>query len=209
MKVVVFGANGRTGQHIVNMALQNGHRVTAFIRTQSDAFISHPNLSIVKGDVLCAEDVEHAIRKQEVVISSLGITSKQRKTICSEGIQQIVPAMEKYQVKRLIAISEASVTESLDKVSIINRSFIRLILDKTAIQDKEDMEAVIRNSSLDWTIVRPPFLTNGPLKKQYRTGDSGNLKLTSTISRADLADFMVDQIVDTNQTIKKAIAIHY
>ncbi|MDQ0059970.1 NAD(P)-dependent oxidoreductase [Paenibacillus harenae] len=208
MKLIIFGASGRTGRHIVDSALQSGHTVTAFVRTRSSIHQSHPNLVVVEGDVLRTEDIDRAIRHHDMVISSLGITSTSSKTICSEGIKRILTAMAQNKVQRLIAISEASVSESLSKLPMLGRAVIRLLLDKQAIEDKELMEQYMKNSGLDWTIVRPPFLTNGPLKGKYRAGESADLKLTSTISRADLADFIVKQ-VNSRQSIKKAVAIHY
>jgi len=208
MKLIIFGANGRTGRHLVEGALQSGYTVTAFVRSRNRVSISYPKLAVVEGDVLDFASVDRAVRGHEAVISALGITSSSGPAICSEGILRILSAMKQNDVRRLVAVSEASVSATLNQLPKIGRAMIRLILDQQAIADKERMEQYMKNSGIDWTIVRPPFLTNGPARGNYRAGEALDLKLTSTISRADLADFILRQ-VNANEYTQKAVAIHY
>jgi putative NADH-flavin reductase len=204
MKILIFGATGATGHHLVSQALRSGHLVTAFVRNAAKAQKEHQNIKIFTGDVTDSQLVENAIANQEVIFSALGASSPIKRDFkLIIGIQNIVAAMKKQNVKRFIYQSFLGVHENRSELGFVVNSVLPVVL-KSAILDHEAKENIITESGLDWTIVRCPMLTNGSFKGKYRTGDrivpSSILPL---ISRADVADFMLSQMTDKKYFYKK------
>lgn len=204
MKIVVFGANGRTGRHVVEQALFQGHHVTAFVRHVSKIKSKHNNLVVFEGNVQNLAQVEKAVKGSEAVVSALGHTSYTSKEICSEGIDNIIKAMQKYRVKRLVSMSAYGAGET--KKGFYSKLIWMLL--KNRMIDKERMEELIRKSKLDWTIVRPVMLTNNPGKADYGVGENLRVGLFSKISRADVAHFMVKELRD-KEFVHKTPTISY
>lgn len=196
MKVIVFGATGTTGSAVVERALELGYEVTAFVRTPSKVTTQHPNLSIAQGDVLDAASVEQAVEGHDAVISSLG--AGLNGTIRSEGTRNIIRAMEKAGVRRFISQSSLGVGDSRSNLNAYWKYFMFGMLLRRAYADHGLQEDYIRQSNLDWTIVRPGALKEGELTGDYRHGFSPtNRDITLEISIADTADFMVKQLKDS------------
>lgn len=197
MKIVVFGASGGTGIEIVKQALAAGHEVTAFVRNPAKVAINHPNLCIVQGDVLDALAVEKAVEGQEAVISALGPTRPPVPGMMESAAKNIMAAMQKYGVRRLISTTGAGVRDPQDQPKLMDFVMKRLLtlLAASVLRDSAANVAVFRASNLDWTIVRYPRLTNGPHTGKYRVGyigkDSG-----SQLSRADGADFVLRELAE-------------
>lgn len=188
MRIAVFGASGATGRQVVDRALEEGHEVTVLVRDPAAFGVRHDRLEIVVGDVGQVRWVEEVVRGQDAVISALGTNQNGPVSVCGDGVEVILAAMEKHGVRRLVVVSAHGAAESHD------RSLYVLVVWATVgnkMRDKERMEKLIRASSVDWTIVRPPALTEGPRTGAYRTGTDLPIKLTSKISRADLADFLL------------------
>lgn len=189
MRIVVFGATGGTGREVVKQALAAGYKVTAFVRKRPvDTAMQDPRLHIVVGDLGNSETVDRVIRGQDAVISALGSNQKGPITTCTDGIRAILAAMRRQGVRRLLAISAHGAVESRDW-SLYSLAVWAALPHK--MRDKNEMEALIRASETDWTIVRPPALNDGAKTGRYRTGTDLNIKITSKISRADLADFLL------------------
>ena len=194
--VIVFGATGTTGSAVVERALELGYNVTAFVRTPSKVTIKHDNLSIFKGDVLDPASVEQAVMDHDVVISALG--AGLNGTVRSEGTLNIIRAMEKANVRRFISQSSLGVGDSRANLNFYWKYIMFGMLLRKAYADHGKQEQYIRESSLDWTIVRPGALKEGPLTNTYRQGFGPAVRdITLEISIADTADFMVRQIDDT------------
>jgi putative NADH-flavin reductase len=199
MKIVIFGAAGATGRILVERALAQGHEVTAFDRHTAPLTIEHPKLSLVQGDIFQPSQVEKAIAGQDVVISVLGVRPGVTTPVCSEGTKNIIAAMQKQGVKRFICQS-AFVVAALDgewreipwMVPILP-FFPRV---KAMFEDKVIQEHEIRESKLDWIIVRPATLTDGLSTGEYRVGEPLSMSPRAKISRADVADFLLNQTSD-------------
>jgi len=206
MNLLIFGATGDTGCELVKQALSQGHHVTAFARSPEEMALEHPNLRVVEGDVTDAASVEQAVQGQDAVLSALGSRSLKHNSALVEGVQNIVQAMEKHHVQRMVYESALGVGDSRQHVSFLVRWVVIPLVLRNAIADHEEKETIIQNSSLDWIIVRPAGLTNGPKTGEYKHGETIDYGLK--ISRADVADFMLNQLID-NTYLKKTPGISY
>ena len=197
MKLVVFGATGGTGRLIVEQALQQGHEVLAFVRDPDKLRITDARLRVVQGDAAEGTSrVTEAVRGQDVVISALGRRNSFKSAdLISRSMRAIVPAMEHQGVRRLIVVSAFGVGESYHYAPLIPRIMFRVLLGDI-FADKKAGEDTVRQSGLDWTLVYPVLLTNGPRTGKYRVGDRLDLHGVPKISRADVADFVLTQLQD-------------
>ena len=206
MKVIIFGATGTVGVEIVKQALEKGHVVTAFVRhPEKMAKLQHANLTVFKGDVLNLSDVENAVKNHDAVLCVLG--DGRAGKIRALGTRNIIDAMKKTGIKRLICQSTLGIGESYGNLNFIWKHVMFGMLLKKAFQDHQLQEQHILNSGLDYTIVRPSSLTDGTVTKGFKIGFDGEYKkLNLKISRADVADFILSQL-QTNGYIKKAVSI--
>ena len=154
MKVLIFGATGATGRHLVEQALSQGHVVTAFARSPGK-LEGHAQLHIIQGDVLNAASVERAVRGQEAVLCALGAPAANKTTVRADGTRNIIRAMEKAQVKRFVCQSSLGFGDSRDILPWHFKYILVPLLLRHAFADHALQEAVIKQSLLDWTIVRP------------------------------------------------------
>jgi putative NADH-flavin reductase len=198
MRLTIFGASGLTGTCLVSQALDLGHDVTAFVRTAGSVAQRHPNLDVVVGDVSNASDVERLVNGQDVVMMSLGVKMGVPDQICTIATATIVPAMQKFGVRRLLNVSGVGTGEARNQLSALGKLVANGLraLDRHAFRDKENQDALIRNSDLDWISVCPPWLTNGPHTGVYRFGVDLRPPVNAKISRADVAAFMLKHVID-------------
>lgn len=195
MKVVVFGSAGRTGRLVVERALAAGHQVTAVVRS-APAFVDDDRLRILTADVRDVTSVKAAVRGHDVVVSAIGHASpRDVNGLYSTAARNYAEAMSASGVKRLIAVS-AFVAESAPRTGFVFRTLIRPLLLEQVFADLEVAEGFYRTTALDWTTVRPSRLTEGSPTGRFRVGDDLRGNFFSRISRADVADFIVDQIQD-------------
>jgi putative NADH-flavin reductase len=197
MKVLIFGATGSIGRQLVQQALEQGHLVTAFVRHPAKLNLQYANLKIVQGDVLDSVAVEQAVRGQDAVLCSLGSGQKRTGTIRSEGTRQIIRAMEKTGVQRLICQTTLGVGESQGNLNFFWKYVMFGLLLRPVFIDHVRQEEWVKQSHLDWTIVRPSAFVDGDRTSIYQHGFAETDKLPNlTISRADVADFMLKQLTD-------------
>lgn len=198
MNVLVFGASGATGREVVKHALDRGHSVTAFVRDPGKFEVKHANLALVVGDVTEYASVEHVVAGQDVVASALGSgNSLGSHPTLTDGVQNIIRAMDHAGVRRFVYLSMLGVGGSGWQLGLVDRYIVLPLLLRNVLTDHAREEALIKQSTLDWVIVRPPRLTNGPYTGRYRSGeDVRERTLLASISRADVADFMVKQFTD-------------
>ena len=171
LNILVIGANGGTGRQVVEIALKAGHLVTALLRNPANLPLLHPNLQIVKGDVMYPETFEKHLENKDAVISALGIKKASKPTtLYSQGNNNLLAAMKKKGVRRVSFISASA----LD-ISPVIPFFVRLVakyivqkLLRHMYADLRVMETLVKESDADWTIMRPPRLTNKPLTGNYR-----------------------------------------
>jgi putative NADH-flavin reductase len=197
MKLLVFGSTGGTGRELLIQALNQDHSVTAYARDPAKIEdIQHSRLTVVRGDVLDAATVKSAVAGHEGILVAIGAGPK-RTTLREEGTRNIVEAMQSTGVKRLICLSSLGVGDSRTNLPFFTSYVVVGIFLRHAFADHERQEAVVGRSSLGWTIVRPPHLKDGPRTRAYRHGFSTTDKrIKGWISRADVADFMLKQLVD-------------
>lgn len=197
-RLLVFGASGDTGREIVSQALERGLQVTAFVRKPARLAVRNANLRIVQGNVADRSCVAAAVGGQDAVISALGVGRLLRHDAAVvDGIRNIIQAMHDQDLRRFIYLSFIGVGESRKDAGWMLRYVARWPL-RSEIADHEAKEALVRSSQSDWTIVRAPKLTNGPYTGSYRAGEHIVARSPlPKLSRADVADFMLSQIVDT------------
>ncbi len=216
MKILIFGATGSTGQHLVQQALAAGHTVTAFVRDPTRLRVSHPNLTCCVADVMDRASVQTAMPGHDTVLCALGDMPETkgdagrrqpRVPVCSVGTGNIVATMTASGVRRIVVESAACVGESQQAGRWGASAIIRFVL-RAVMLDKEAQDAALRQSSLDWTLVRPPRLNNGPVTGGLRAGVGLSWGLLSRASRADVAAFMLHTLSDAS-TVHQAITVTY
>jgi len=198
MKIVVFGASGKTGTLITEQALAKGHQVTAYVRRSGALVQQHPNLKVVAGSLNDTGKLKEAISGADACVSALGGDSliKHSPEITS-GIHVIVSLMEQEGVKRLVYLSSMGAGESRKIMRPLIRFFIADIMLRVPLADHTANEKRIAKSKLQWTLVRPAGLTNGPKTGRLKHGKSiAVLKGNPQISRANVASFIIEQLTD-------------
>jgi putative NADH-flavin reductase len=194
MNIIVFGATGPLGRCVVGSALSAGHHVTAFVRAPG-RLAPDPGLREVTGDVLDASAVAAAIPGHDVVISALGHSRPSpHGQDLHAGASHIIETMKAAHVGRLIWISSHAVGDSRGRSGFLfERIFVPLRL-RAEFADKERQEALVTASDLDWTIIRPARLTNGPHTRQLRAQPRLKISIRNSVSRADVAGFVLTEL---------------
>lgn len=206
MKMLVFGPTGGTGRQVVLQALEQGHTVTAFARRPDAVAPPHPALAVLAGDVLDSGEVAAAVAGHNVVISALG-TRPGDDWILPQATAHICAAMREHGLPRLVCVSSLGVGES---GSQLGQAFAWLSVDLAdSLAEKEAQEQVVRESGLDWIIVRPGGLTDGPHTGVYRcVTDPAVPLLRAAISRADVADFILSHLAG-EEYVRQAVSLAY
>jgi len=206
VKIVVFGAAGRTGRHIVERALGHGNAVTAFVHN-TPLEVESEDLTVVHGDVRDLDAVRAAVTGRQAVAFALSQGSGAGPDIHEAGISNVIQAMAETMVSRLAAVSAAGAFARKDKkLSFAYRTLVNTVL-KSAYDDLEAMELRIMASDLDWTIVRPVGLTDDAPTGDYRVSLDGSLLAKgSRIARADVASLVV-KALETDTYWRRALVI--
>jgi putative NADH-flavin reductase len=205
MKLLIFGASGKTGEHLVSQALEQGHVVTAFARDPTKIKMKHQNLNVVQGNIADYNLVESAVKGQDVVLSALGASSPFKfDPVFVDGVGNIIKAMEANNIRRFIYLSFIGVGEGRRDAGFVIKNIAPKIL-KAEIEGHRQREAMIEKSRLQWTIVHAPTLSNGKKKGVYRNGTNISSKgFVVSIARADVADFMLKQVNDNSYMHSRA-----
>ena len=209
MNIIVFGATGSIGALTVLKLLEDGHSVTAFSRNLDALNLEHPNLTHAAGDVTNAADVCLAIEDSEAVIITLGSGSSRSGRVRSEGAQQIIDAMQRYGLKRLVCQTTLGAGDSWNNLNFFWKRIMFGVLLRPVFEDHERQEQLVKASGLDWTIVRPSAFTNeapkGTLKIDISPEQRG---LTLKISRREVAEFLVASLRERS-FLYRAVGISY
>lgn len=197
MKIVVFGASRGVGLRVVEQALDAGHNVTAFVRTPAKFTVQHQNLIVCQGDSMDAAAVEKAIAGQDAVISALGPTRPPVPGMMETSARNIVTAMKKHSVRRLISTTGAGVRQPEDQPKFADHfiGFLLNLLAKDVVLDSAANVKVIQTSDLDWTVVRFPRLLDGDHTGKYRYGYVSKDSSTQ-LSRADAAASVLHELTE-------------
>jgi putative NADH-flavin reductase len=198
MNLLVFGSTGPSGIPLIQQAVEQGHHVTAFARNSAAITFAHEHLRIHQGNILDAASVDAAVQLQDVVLSTLGVRKIGKNKILSDGTKNIINAMQRHNIRRFICETSLGVGDSRGQMSWIFENVFRTTYLRNIFDDKEIQEQYIRESNLDWTIVRPAMLTNGPRTGNYKVWlgqKPPDVKIK--VSRVDVADFMLKQVADS------------
>ncbi len=209
MKLLIFGSTGGIGRQLVEQALAQGHAVTAFARHPAKLDLKHANLKVTQGDVMDFAAVERAMQGQEAVLSALGTPALTKNTVRSEGTRNVIRAMEKTGLCRLVCLSSIGIGDSRDMLPFHYKYILVPLLLRQGFAEHELQEDCVKQSRTEWTIVRPGAFTNGDYTGVYRHGlPVSNKAIKAKISRADVADFMLKQLAD-NTYLHKAPWVSY
>ena len=188
MKIIVFGATGGVGQHVIEQALEKGFEVTAFVRTPSKIELKHEQLHVIQGDAFNKEEVATAIAGQDVVVSCLGSSQGMKKsTELEQMTKNIVDGMKAHHVKRIIYTASAGINNEIP--GITGKMVMKML--KNALTDHRNAVDYIEANDLNFTIVRPMGLTNDSFSGEYREAKVGVPEKAKSIPRADVAHFIV------------------
>lgn len=192
LRVFVLGATGGTGRALVDQALARGHRVTAFVRSPDKLGALRDCVTVRQGDPRSADELVAALPRHDAVVSALGPPGTGRTTILGDSARALVSAMQSVGVQRLLVVSAGMLFADAGVLgAILQRTFLRNVA-----KDSLEMEHVIVASGVAWTIVRPPRLTSGALTGSYNVADARLPPGRGSISRADVARFMLDELAE-------------
>lgn len=208
-RILIIGASKGIGLETTRQALKAGHEVRAFARSVIGISVSNPRLEKFRGDALNGRDVESALKGVDVVIQTLGVGLSdlfRPVTLFSEATRVLVGAMTSQSVRRLICVTGFGAGDSSASIGLLQRIPFQLVFGR-AYQDKSVQERLIKESSLEWTIVRHGVLTSGPLTRRYKILEAASEWRNGIISRSDVADFLVRQIEDQSYLRKAPVLV--
>ena len=224
MKLTIFAATGGIGSQVLDQAVRAGHQVTAVVRDPKKLAGSRDGLRVVTADLLAPDQatIESAVAGADAVLSGVGASSIAEAGIAAQGTRAIVDAMQATGVRRIVVVSAAPVSTVPSPgrpnppkhdagegflMRYVVSPFIKFVLRKV-YADHALMEDILRNTDLDWTVFRPPRLTDKPLTGKYRTALGKNLRGGFRISRADVAHAMLSSLNQLT-TIRRTVGIAY
>ncbi|MBO0835887.1 MAG: SDR family oxidoreductase [Actinobacteria bacterium] len=211
MRLTVFGATGGTGTQLVQQALAAGHEVSAVVRDPARLAIpTHPRLRVVTADIMDPASIRPAVTGADVVLTAAGPRNTGPTTVITDSVRSISAAMQAAGVRRLVALSGSIVADNGDGLFLryLLKPLARRTFLRNVCADMRQAEASLADSGLDWTIVRPPALTDGPATGHYRTAVDRNLPRGFRVSRADLAAYMLSLVGET-AAVRRHVAIAY
>src|SRR6266487_1522237 len=200
MKILVLGANGAVGQLAIDQLLSASHEVKALVRNASTLPKKHPLLTVVQGDPTNAADLHRLLAGQNAVLSTLGVRKNKRTTLRTDVARTLLAGMKKHGVRKLVWLDGAGVGSSKEFMQRSSFLFGRILMPlflNHMYADAAVADSLIEKSGCDWVIVRPMSFTNGPKTGNITviTDMSTTVKLRLRISRADVAAFLVEQLV--------------
>jgi uncharacterized protein YbjT (DUF2867 family) len=203
MNVLIFGGTGKTGRLVVERALTKGHAITVLVRDPIKFKV--PNVRVCAGDATNPSDVLAPMHGQQAVIETIGGTTPWKSThLESDSIHAIIHAMQEEQVRRLISVSMMGIGNSRAQAPFWYRSLLMPTFLHGSTQDKTAKEAAITAEHVDYVIVRPPILKDTPATGQARILAPNGIG--HAITRADLANFLVDQL-ETDANLNRAVTV--
>jgi putative NADH-flavin reductase len=188
MKLIVVGATGRTGRHVIDEALMRGHSVTAVV-SQTGSLDPRDGLLVAPGDPLQTHDLERLLPRHDAVISCLGRRSRADPSLLRDAAAATVATMASSGLRRYLLVSQGLLFPGWNPMLLILRLMLR-----SYVADSSGMERLVSASDTDWTIVRPPRLLDGGAAHGYKVKVGARPSGSSAMQRRDLAAFMVDAV---------------
>jgi putative NADH-flavin reductase len=196
MKLLVLGATGATGKHLVEAALAGGHDVTMLVRDPASVTLKHPKLTVVKGRATVAAEVEPVVAGQDAVLSTLGPRSK-ADPVCAEAADAVVSAMKEHGVERVVWLSAGGVGDSAPQLVAASFVFGRIIMPlflRKPYANHLRAEEALRASGLEWTVFRPLQLVDEPTGNPVTSALTHEKILGLKIARSDVAKYMLTEV---------------
>ena len=206
-RLLVLGANGPTGRHVVQQALDRGHEVRALTRRPDSFPLRHERLQVLAGDATDRAVIDDGVAQTDAVICTIGAKfTWQAVDVYSTSAHLLITAMAKHGRQRLIVVTSSGVAPSEHRHGLVQKgSYVltRRTFARTVYDDMTRMESYVAASDLDWTIVRPPGLTNTP-GQGYKTQET---EIDGAFcARPDLAEMLLDQLTD-DRYVRKIAAV--
>jgi putative NADH-flavin reductase len=189
-RLLVLGATGGTGRALVEQAVERGHQVTALVRSPEKLGPARPGVTVRKGDITNVRELEATLPGHDAVLSALGHAAQSPPTILGDGARSLVTAMQATEVRRLLVVSAAMLFEDGGWLAWL----LRTVFLSAVANDSREMERVVMESKLEWTIARPPRLTRGPCTGSYAVEDDRLPAGGGAVSRADVAHFLLEEL---------------
>jgi putative NADH-flavin reductase len=211
MRITVFGATGGVGQEIVRQAVAAGHEVTAVVRDPARLPVPLSDVQVhAAAHIDDPEALREAVAGRDAVLSGLGSRGRKADGVAERLTRSVLQAMEAEGTRRLLVVSAAPVGPRPADDPLVDRMLRKVVgaILKEVYADLTRMEAALARSATDWTSVRPPKLTNGPLTGKYRTAFGSSPRGGRTISRADVAHAML-ALIDDPAAVKQGVGVAY
>jgi len=209
VKVLIIGATRGIGLKLLEQALDRGHTVAALVRKPQRLKKINEKLKVIKGDILDRVSVEVAMEGQDAICCCIGIgPTRKQVTVFSNGMKNVLSSMKVRGIRKLITVTGIGAGDSRNHGGFLYDKIFNPLFLKTIYEDKDREEALIKASEVDWIIVRPGFLTNGPATGEYRVITDMTGVKAGKISRADVAHFILGQIVSPTY-LKKTPLLTY
>jgi len=207
ISIAVFGASGKSGFEIINLAIKKEFSVNAFCRDRSSITLTNKNLRVIQGDLLRFNEVKPSIANVDCVIIAIGTKPPYSDIFCYESTKNIIKSMYDFNMKRLICITGAMIGDYPELLSGFMKKLKKRFNKKYPLisLDRLKQEMAVKASGLNWTLIKPPRLTNGSLSK-YSRQESMNITGFSSISRKTISQLIFD-IIDDKSTFQKAFFV--
>lgn len=210
MKILIFGATGKTGMEVVKQALEQGNEVRAFVRNPQKMTINDTKLSVVQGDVTDAAAVAKAMEGVDSVVVALGASANmQTDIVMAESTANIIAAMKQHGVKKVVVQSSYPMSGYEDGVAFLKQVGMgdeQIAKMQPVLDDKKKQIELTLKSGLEFVVVKPMMLTDEAGTGKYRVAENLEVKPGDKISRADVADFMLKALTDS-QFVGKVVTI--
>jgi putative NADH-flavin reductase len=212
MKILIFGATGKTGLEVVKQALKQGNEVRAFVRNPQKMAIEDTGLTLVQGDVTDADAVMNAVKGVDGVIVALGASADmQADIVMTEGTANIISAMKQHGVKKVVIQSSYPMSGYEDGIAFLRQVGMgdeQIAAIQPVLDDKKKQIGLALGSGLEFVVVKPMMLTDDAGIGGYRAAENLEVKPGDKISRADVADFMLKALTES-QFVGKVVTITY
>jgi putative NADH-flavin reductase len=209
LRILIIGATGRLGRCLVDQALLSGFVVTALVRKPTSLTLVHERLVVVQGDLLDVASLQHVLPGHDAILVPVAPKAgklRQKSDLLSKGALNLVSVLSTATPTRLMWVTSAGVDpEYVKRKNFVYRGIIEPFFLANIYADFKLSEDIVEKSSIAWVVIRPSRLTDGPLTRTYRVQATGIPANANSISRADVAHFMLKETIDRQYDFKKPI----